>query len=68
MQIEHNSNKRLSLATSGEYRNYYVKDAKTISHTINPKTLAIKRHNKITQINQMPKEKKFNKLITLKKL
>ena len=39
MQIEHDSNKRLSMATSGEYRNYYVKDAKTISHTINPKTL-----------------------------
>ena len=39
MQIEHNSNKRLSLATSGEYRNYYVKDSKTISHTINPETL-----------------------------
>ena len=39
MQIEHDSNERLSMATSGEYRNYYVKDAKTISHTINPKTL-----------------------------
>jgi len=38
-QIEHDSNKRLSLATSGEYRNNYLKDAKTISHTINPETL-----------------------------
>ena len=35
-----NSNKYLSIATSGEYRNFIVLDnGKTISHTINPETL-----------------------------
>lgn len=27
-----------SLATSGNYRNYYIKDGKRFAHTINPKT------------------------------
>lgn len=29
---------RIGLATSGDYRNYYVKDGKKYAHTINPKT------------------------------
>jgi Membrane-associated lipoprotein involved in thiamine biosynthesis len=33
------TNNWLSIATSGEYRNYKIKDNKKISHTINPKTL-----------------------------
>ncbi len=34
-----------ALATSGNYRNYYIKDGKTISHTINPKTGYPATHN-----------------------
>ena len=33
------TNNWYSIATSGEYRNYKIKDNKKISHTINPKTL-----------------------------
>ncbi len=29
---------RMGLATSGDYRNYYIKDGKKYAHTINPKT------------------------------
>ena len=33
-----NENPGLSIATSGDYRNYFEKDGKRYSHTINPKT------------------------------
>lgn len=31
-------NERMGLATSGDYRNFYMKDGKKYAHTINPKT------------------------------
>jgi len=34
-----------ALATSGNYRNFYVKDGKKYAHTINPKTGAPAQHN-----------------------
>lgn len=35
----------MALATSGNYRNYYVKDGKKYSHTINPRTGYPVQHN-----------------------
>lgn len=32
------TDQRLGVATSGDYRNYYIKDGKKYAHTINPKT------------------------------
>lgn len=32
------TDQRLGIATSGDYRNYYIKDGKKYAHTINPKT------------------------------
>ena len=29
---------RMGIATSGDYRNYYIKDGKKYAHTLNPKT------------------------------
>ncbi|MDO4190368.1 MAG: FAD:protein FMN transferase [Bacteroidales bacterium] len=34
-----------SLATSGNYRNFYIKDGKKYAHTINPKTGFLVEHN-----------------------
>lgn len=34
--IEHNDESHLSVATSGEYRNYYISNDEVISHTIDP--------------------------------
>ena len=47
------TNNWLSIATSGEYRNYKIKDNKKISHTINPKTLNSINNNllSVTVIN-----------------
>ena len=47
------TNNWYSIATSGEYRNYKIKDNKKISHTINPKTLNSINNNllSVTVIN-----------------
>tara|TARA_X000000368_G_scaffold16586_1_gene13099 strand:+ start:2150 stop:3145 length:996 start_codon:yes stop_codon:yes gene_type:complete len=47
------TNKWYSIATSGEYRNYKIKDNIKISHTINPKTLNSIKNNllSVTVIN-----------------
>ena len=47
------TNNWLSIATSGEYRNYKINDNKKISHTINPKTLNSINNNllSVTVIN-----------------
>ena len=47
------TNNWYSIATSGEYRNYKIKDNKKISHTINPKTLNTINNNllSVTVIN-----------------
>ena len=37
--------KNVSMATSGDYENYYVIDGKYYSHTIDPRTLSPIRHN-----------------------
>ena len=60
--IEHNDESHLSVATSGEYRNYYISNDEVISHTIDPvsgqsvqsESLSVTVKGNISCMKQMP--------------